>query len=159
MKRDIIISQQLYGSRGEVSKINQKYQNLLEDYLELQKDHVSRKKKLQTAKEKREILLDELRFLRHRHQYLSKLQFAKDGSELAPHKNAYICNAPVRKLINYTVNEPGIDQEGRSKKELVLKTAKVQKKPKNFLKNSNKRKISWQDKFPEEGRGRGNNER
>ncbi|KAI4316410.1 hypothetical protein L6164_024391 [Bauhinia variegata] len=154
MKRGSVNSLQFYGSRGEVSTINQKYQSLLEDYLELQKDHVSNKKKLQTSKEKREILLDELRFLRHRHQYLSKLQFSKDESKLAAHQNSYTRNAPIGKQINYIVNEPYIDQQGRSKEELVLNTAKVQKKRKNCLKNDNKgvkRKISWQDKVALKG--------
>ncbi|KAM7459582.1 hypothetical protein LguiA_036576 [Lonicera macranthoides] len=60
-----------------------KHQTLLQEYLELQKEFVSKKRKLQTAKQNRDNLMAEIRFLRGRRKYLLKIQ----SPELEPVKN------------------------------------------------------------------------
>lgn len=59
------------------AKMQSKYQNLLQDYLELQKEFVSKKKKFKSAIEKRDTLLAEVRFLRRRRKHLLKTKSVK----------------------------------------------------------------------------------
>lgn len=54
-----------------------KYQILLEDYLKLQKDFVSKKRRLQQKKQDRLTLMAEVRFLRRRHEELTMLESQK----------------------------------------------------------------------------------
>ncbi|XP_075508380.1 uncharacterized protein LOC142545223 isoform X2 [Primulina tabacum] len=68
MKRDFSVSagvdQSLGVDDGAMAKV--KYQTLVGEFLELQKDFVSRKRKLHAAKQKRDTILAEVRFLRRR---------------------------------------------------------------------------------------------
>ncbi|GMH08003.1 hypothetical protein Nepgr_009843 [Nepenthes gracilis] len=59
---------------GDKYRIRPSHQALMQDYLVLQKEFVSRKRKLQEAKKMKEILLDEIRFLRRRHELFMKNQ-------------------------------------------------------------------------------------
>ncbi|CAL0333073.1 unnamed protein product [Lupinus luteus] len=128
MKRGSLNSPQFPGSLHN-SKITLKYNALLEDYLDLQKEYVSKKKKIEAEKQKREVLLDEVRFLRQRHLYLTKSQCAKVEPELGPHQNADTNDLPVRKERNHFVKKSNIVQESnRSVKEHVWKTASIEKK-------------------------------
>lgn len=62
------------------ARMQSKYQNLLQDYLELQKEFVGKKKKLKSTTGKRNTLLAEVSFLRRRHKQLLK---AKSVTPLA----------------------------------------------------------------------------
>ncbi|XP_019447589.1 PREDICTED: uncharacterized protein LOC109350750 isoform X2 [Lupinus angustifolius] len=104
MKRGSLNSSQFHTSLRN-SKIALKYNALLEDYLDLQKEYVSKKKKIEAEKQKREVLLDEVRFLRQRHLYLMKSQCAKVEPELGPHQNADTNHLPVRKERNHFVKK------------------------------------------------------
>lgn len=55
------------------------YQTRLSEYLELQKEYVSRKRKLQAAKGKKEKILAQVRFLRQKRKYLLKSQTPNIG--------------------------------------------------------------------------------
>lgn len=96
-------------------------------------EYVKKKKKLQVEKQKREILLDEVRyetfvvrshcyyvflywmilwpllsdfrFLRQRHKYLTKLQFAKVEPEHGPCQNIDTHDVSIRKESNHIANE------------------------------------------------------
>ncbi|XAR69979.1 hypothetical protein NMG60_11001777 [Bertholletia excelsa] len=61
-----------------------KHQTLLQEYLQLQKEFVSRKRQLQTAKQKRDDLFAQVRFLRRRHRHLLKNQYLKLEHEKDP---------------------------------------------------------------------------
>ncbi|XP_022132126.1 uncharacterized protein LOC111005070 [Momordica charantia] len=64
----------------EESEARRKYQILLQDFLEVQKDFVSKKRKLQVLRQRKETLGAEVRFLRQRLEYLQKLQNRKHDS-------------------------------------------------------------------------------
>ncbi|OAY27497.1 hypothetical protein MANES_16G130300v8 [Manihot esculenta] len=77
-----------------------KQQNLLQDFLGLQKDFVSKKRKLQMTKQKRDILLAEVRFLRQRHKYLMAMQWhnLQQAQEPIPPQNSSMQTEDVGKL-------------------------------------------------------------
>ncbi|KAK7320652.1 hypothetical protein VNO77_30319 [Canavalia gladiata] len=147
MKRNSVNSRQPYGPL-EDAKLTFRYYSRLEDYLELQKEYVSKKKKLRVEKQKREILLNEVRFLRHRRRYLTKSQLAKVESELGPLQSEDINYVSIEKERNCIANETSIQQESNGKEELEGKTLSIEK-PMNFSTNekeSRKKKVSWNDK-------------
>ncbi|KAG8656803.1 uncharacterized protein LOC110612406 isoform X1 [Manihot esculenta] len=109
----------------EEDKFKLKHQSLLQDFLEFQKEFVSKKKKLQMTKQKRDILSTEIRFLRQRYRYLMamkshNLQLQQDP---APPENSSMQSEDIRKLLS------------------------TKKKPKHGIINgkSVEKKISWQD--------------
>lgn len=65
----------------EESQVKLKQKNLLNELLELQKDFVSKKRKLQAAKLRKENILGEILFLKRRHRYLLKSQSSNVDSE------------------------------------------------------------------------------
>ncbi|KAF5456828.1 hypothetical protein F2P56_026264 [Juglans regia] len=91
MKR--VVSMDPYQSRpiNEEARVNLKYQILLQEYLELQKEFISKKRRLQNATVNRETLLAEVRFLRKKHKYLLKVQSPKGEQEFVQRKNSDIC--------------------------------------------------------------------
>ncbi|KAL9442869.1 hypothetical protein AB3S75_016266 [Citrus x aurantiifolia] len=140
-----------------------KQQRLLEDYLEVQKEFVCKKKKLQIAKQKREILLAEVRFLRRRHKHL-KMQseelevkqglVANSSTQsrmLANNENHGVNEVSVNNLPPVLVAHPILGGEGwnrERKEEVVLESTRVKKKRKTHTiteKRVGKKKISWQD--------------
>lgn len=148
---------------NEEAKAKLKYQNLLQDYLELQKEFVSKKRKLQTAELNRENLLSEVRFLRQRRKYLLKLQSPKGEPEFIQHYSDACGQLPANER-NYNVNEallkhgsPMLDmkpisndeeQDLNRKEDIVCEPLRVEKKPKNCLINDKiveNKKISLQD--------------
>ncbi|KAK4277252.1 hypothetical protein QN277_015273 [Acacia crassicarpa] len=138
MKRGSVNSHQFYGSFDD-RKVKHKYHCLSEDFLELQKEFVSKKKKLQTQEQKRDMLVEEVRFLRQRYNYLTKSQFSKVESELFVNQNV-----PIRRDLNHVINK-----EGTGREVLTWMKPCMKKKLNNGLPNDNesrKRKISWQDK-------------
>ncbi|CAI9761001.1 unnamed protein product [Fraxinus pennsylvanica] len=58
-----------------------KHQSLLQDYEELQKESNGMRNKLQNAKQRRQILAAEVRFLRKRHKYLLETKFLNSSLE------------------------------------------------------------------------------
>lgn len=150
---------------GEEASAKLKQQRLLEDYLEVQKEFVSKKKKLQIAKQKREILLAEVRFLRRRHEHL-KLRSEKleVNQGLVARENSSAQSRMLANNVNHGVNEvssnklPPVlvahpilgdeDWDRERKEEVVLESLRVEKKRKNHTiteKRVGKKKISWQD--------------
>ncbi|KAB5553420.1 hypothetical protein DKX38_010731 [Salix brachista] len=77
--------QSQFVDEGAIDRV--KYQNLLEDFLALQKDFVSKKRKLRAVEQKREILLAEVRFLRQRHEFFMKMQSDSLEQSLVPEKD------------------------------------------------------------------------
>ncbi|XP_052190378.1 uncharacterized protein LOC127800027 isoform X2 [Diospyros lotus] len=73
MKRSFV---GLHHSRAvdEEARTRLKHQTLLEEYLQLQKEFVSMKRKLKTVMKRRDTLVAEVRFLARRRQYLLKTQ-------------------------------------------------------------------------------------
>ncbi|KAJ4707767.1 Ribosomal RNA small subunit methyltransferase G [Melia azedarach] len=165
MKRVAVNSKQSHLVEEEASA-RFKQQRLLEDYLEVQKEFVSRKKKLQTAKQKRDILLAEVSFLRRRHKYL-KMQSqeleAKQGlvgplnssaerKLLVKNGDSSASTASLKKPSPALVSNPILADEdwSRERKEPVVSDpSRLEKKCKNGVINekrvAKKKKISWQD--------------
>ncbi|XP_019167979.1 PREDICTED: uncharacterized protein LOC109163674 [Ipomoea nil] len=56
------------------TKADFKHRTLLDEFLELQKEFVAKKRKMKTAKQRRDMLMGEILFLRRRHRYLLKRQ-------------------------------------------------------------------------------------
>ncbi|XP_022729399.1 uncharacterized protein LOC111284754 [Durio zibethinus] len=163
MKRASLNSHRQYNnSVDEEARARLKHQNLLQEFLELQKEFVSKKKKLQTVNQKRETLLAEVRFLRKRYSYLSmiKSQEYELQQDCVQSQNPYLQSKMAK---NYGINEalerrlcslPDLDpnlaheeEGGRGQVDFQAPLRK-EKKPKNCLLNGNrvgKKKISWQD--------------
>ncbi|KAL8063570.1 hypothetical protein ABFX02_01G035300 [Erythranthe guttata] len=115
-----------------------KYQTLLTEYLELQKAFVSSKRKLQAAKQKRETVLSEVRFLRRKRKHLSKIR-NHSTSETAPENfDQVVVSCSSSKNEEAQGNKP-VNEE---------KNIRLTKKPKSRVvhdKGTGKRKISWPD--------------
>ncbi|KAH7523957.1 hypothetical protein FEM48_Zijuj06G0067100 [Ziziphus jujuba var. spinosa] len=148
----------------EDARVKLRHQSLLQDYLELQKEFVSKKKKVQTTMQKRETLLAEVRFLRRRHKYLLKQQHPKIKTDDVQQHNSDVQLKLSAKQRKYNVTEgvqsnpstvldmkqiwSHVENEGGKKQNHVREQVRVQKKPKNCLinnKKAEKQKISVQD--------------
>ncbi|XP_022750334.1 uncharacterized protein LOC111299419 isoform X2 [Durio zibethinus] len=161
MKRSSLNSHRQYNSVDEEARARLKHQNLLQEFLELQKEFVSKKKKMQTVNQKRETLLAEVRFLRQRYSYLSMIksqEYERQQDSVQP-QNPYLQSKIAK---NYGINEaverrpsslPDLDPNvhekrgGRSQVDVQAPLRK-EKKPKNCVINGKrvgKKKISWQD--------------
>ncbi|CAA2975244.1 Hypothetical predicted protein [Olea europaea subsp. europaea] len=70
------------GGVYEDTRARLKHQSLLQDYQELQKENHGMRNKLQTAKQMKQILAAEVRFLRKRHSYLLETKFLNSPKEL-----------------------------------------------------------------------------
>ncbi|MCD7459907.1 hypothetical protein HAX54_042288 [Datura stramonium] len=81
MKRSIEGFNGINFADEEESKAKLKQKNLLNELLELQKDFVSKKRKLQAAKLRRDEILGEILFLKQRLKYLMKIQSFNADSE------------------------------------------------------------------------------
>ncbi|KAJ0090775.1 hypothetical protein Patl1_12594 [Pistacia atlantica] len=142
-----------------------KQQRLLQEYLEVQKEFVSKKKKLKIAKQKREILLAEVRFLRQRHNHLKKqspeleteenpvgpLNSHSQSKLLAENRSFGVSENVVKNsppILNLNQNLGDEDCYRGRKEEVVLDPLRVEEKRKNWMINEKrigKKKISWQD--------------
>ncbi|XVF35685.1 hypothetical protein REPUB_Repub18cG0167500 [Reevesia pubescens] len=163
MKRASLNSHRQYNSFvDEEARARLKHQTLLQEFLELQKEFVSKKKKLQTVDQKRETLLAEVRFLRQRYSYLSMIKSQEYGlqQDSVQSQNLYVQSKMAK---NYGINEPVgrspcslpdldpnvVQEEGGGKNQVdVQAPSRKEKKPKNGLikgKRVGKKKISWQD--------------
>ncbi|KAL4285516.1 hypothetical protein GQ457_16G000410 [Hibiscus cannabinus] len=141
-----------------------KHQTLLQEFLDLQKEFVSKKKKLQAKNQRRDVLLAEVRFLRQRYNYLSVIKSQEYGrqqhsvqsqnphlqSKMVKPKSLVINEAGERRpspLPDIDLNVVHEEGSGRNKGDVHGPLIK-EKKPKNRLVNGKrvgKKKISWQD--------------
>ncbi|KAL1315308.1 uncharacterized protein [Arachis hypogaea] len=150
MKRAAVNSSQFCGSVKN-SKLSNKYNGLLEDYLEIQKEYVSKKRKLKVEKQKRDILLEEVRFLRRRHRHLTKLHSAKVEQDHGPSADVNIHDVPVRTKESVAQHEINRRENVNEKKKLVSKAPRIIEKPPKKVKfieeKSGKEKILWPDEL------------
>ncbi|XP_009796790.1 uncharacterized protein LOC107802915 isoform X1 [Nicotiana tabacum] len=97
MKRSIEGFNQL-NAVDEEAKAKLKQKHLLNEFLELQKEFVSKKRKLQAAKQRRDIILGEILFLKQRRRYLLKSQSSHVDSERdIPHMKNFDTESEVPK--------------------------------------------------------------
>ncbi|KAK8976274.1 hypothetical protein V6N11_007762 [Hibiscus sabdariffa] len=156
MKRASLVDQE--------TRARLKHQTLLQEFLDLQKEFVSKKKKLQAKNQRRDTLLAEVRFLRQRYSYLSmiKSQEYERQQHSVQSQNPHLQSIMVKPK-SLIINEAGerrpsplpdidlnvIHEEGSGKnKGDVHGPLLKEKKLKNRLINGKrvgKKKISWQD--------------
>ncbi|KAK4435751.1 hypothetical protein Salat_0738600 [Sesamum alatum] len=162
MKRASFVLSQSHVS-GDEAKAKLKYQTLLKEYLELQKEFVSRKRKLQAAKQKKETILAEVRFLRRRRKCLLKTQ-SPNVDEVPLHlPNADVesnalqgkgthstSEASPEKFDQHLLPNSSVKKEkGKVNEQVHEGEARFTIKLKNHLvheKGVGKRKISWPDR-------------
>ncbi|GMG99303.1 hypothetical protein Nepgr_001143 [Nepenthes gracilis] len=144
-----------------------KHQTPLPDYLGLQKEIVSKKRKLHEAKQRKAILLAEIRFLRQRRKFLLKGPSQRMNREqvfVLPQKQVAECKAHVKERYcgsnakalenqNPTMETPlksGHAEKSNSKEAVGMEPFGVVSKIKNLLKRGNKvdkRNVAWQDQL------------
>ncbi|KAL0330198.1 UNVERIFIED_CONTAM: hypothetical protein Sradi_5006500 [Sesamum radiatum] len=155
MKRASFVLSQSHVT-GDEAKAKLKYQTLLKEHLELQKEFVSRKRKLQAAKQKKETILAEVRW---RRKCLSRTQssnidevplhlpnadvesngFQGKGTHCTPEASPEKFDKNL--LLNSSVKmEKGKVNEGEARFTIKLKNHLVHDK------GVGKRKISWPDR-------------
>ncbi|KAK9682888.1 hypothetical protein RND81_10G104300 [Saponaria officinalis] len=150
------------------SKIREKHQGVLQEYLVLQKECVLKKRKLKEAKERKTILLDEISFLKHRRNLLLKKQLQKSEQqhEITQSLNTDSKNVESsRRYMNGSVGAststsgqafknhrppviPMRNSVNGGKEVAAFAPLYPGKKTKNSVSNGKrayKRKISWQD--------------
>ncbi|KAA8525577.1 hypothetical protein F0562_007432 [Nyssa sinensis] len=150
----------------EEARAKLKHQTLLQEFLELQKEFVAKKRKLQAEKKNRETLFAEVRFLRQRRRYLLKikapaLEVEKDYVQL---QNSAIKRKVLERGRDWSDGEVALgnpypvlasslnlrdEEEGGGREELVRGPLRIEKH-KNYLideKKLGKKKISWQDQL------------
>ncbi|XP_059658250.1 uncharacterized protein LOC132304536 isoform X2 [Cornus florida] len=122
-----------------------KYQTLLQEYLELQKEFVSKKRKFQATKQKKDTLLGEIRFLRRRRKYLLRIRSSKLGVE----KNVQPQESDMERKMLERRGPPS--RRTRTVTEPVTEPLRVEKKHKNSLiddkRRLDKKEMSWQDQM------------
>ncbi|XP_073131935.1 uncharacterized protein [Henckelia pumila] len=117
MKRDSVsvgFDQSLGVDNGAVAKL--KYQTLVGEFLELQKDFVSRKRKLHAAKQKRDGISSEVRFLRRRRNDLLQNQAFNAEADPIDLSNSYIKSKALKGGINFD----GLDAMPQSSNRFLL---------------------------------------
>uniref|UniRef100_A0A7C8Z892 Uncharacterized protein n=1 Tax=Opuntia streptacantha TaxID=393608 RepID=A0A7C8Z892_OPUST len=159
------------GSVDEEAKLGDKHQVLLQEYLVLQKECISKKRKLKEAKERKEALLGEIRFLRHRCSFLIKIQSQNAEQQLiaaqSQKTDAKYDVEPSGQSSNayeYTFKDPTFQNSQLIRgsmwnsssvgKEVSFPSLRTGNKPKDLFTNSKraeKRKISWQDQVALKG--------
>ncbi|XP_004291967.1 PREDICTED: uncharacterized protein LOC101300978 [Fragaria vesca subsp. vesca] len=144
---------QAHPAVDDQAKLQLRHQTLLQDHLHLQKEVVTKKKKLQAAKQKRDILLAEIRFLRRRQRHLLKLKSAETEPQVVQHETS---NTKLKKFSRKRNNDASeavpskhsqvvVKEEGE---QLVWEPLRVEKKSRTRLINDKrigKRKIDVQD--------------
>ncbi|CAL5421782.1 unnamed protein product [Camellia sinensis] len=174
MKRAFVNLHQSHAVDGE-ARAKLQHHTLLQEYLQLQKEFVLKKRKLQTTKQKRDTLLAEVRFLRRRRRYLLKIQSPKLKlkEDLVQPQNSDMPRKILGKRKNlrkkmdcsvnaaamgspYTVLVPNSDtrieeEEGKEREQIGKHPLRLGKKSRKLLtddKRVGKKKISWQDQMP-----------
>ncbi|KAE8732551.1 putative Pentatricopeptide repeat-containing protein [Hibiscus syriacus] len=164
MKRDSRNSRRQYNNNSvdEEAMSRRKHQNLLQEFLDLQKEFVSKKNKLEMVNQMQGTLLNEVRFLRQRYNYLSmiKSQEYELQQDFVQSQYPYLQSKMAKKHgVNESIerrpsffpdscpNVVHVEEGGRSHVDVQAALRKG-KKPKKRLINGKrvgKRKISWQD--------------
>ncbi|CAA3019782.1 Hypothetical predicted protein [Olea europaea subsp. europaea] len=141
---------------NDEAKAKLKYQTLANEFLELQKEFVSKKRKLKAAKQKRDTFFAEVRFLRQRQKYLYRIKHSNKGEDLLrlPNSDEEINIAEGERNLSAYEAAPG---KSNSKTEEVGGQNQVLEKERRFasrLKNGlihgkavDERKISRHDQF------------
>ncbi|XP_028792702.1 uncharacterized protein LOC114754478 [Neltuma alba] len=83
MKRGLVFN----FHQSNASRRDPKFNSLLQDYLDLQKENVRKKRKIRSARRKIETLVHEVRFLRQRYEYLIYSRSSKVGEEMVVNEN------------------------------------------------------------------------
>ncbi|KAL9233930.1 hypothetical protein vseg_008862 [Gypsophila vaccaria] len=155
---------------GDDSKLKEKHQGLLHEYLVLQKDCVLKKRKLKEANERKMTLLDEIRFLKHRRNILLKKRSPKSKQQQETMQSlktdAKFKVESSRRFLNGSFDAststsgqafqhhrppviPTHNSFNGGKEEVAFAPLYLEKKmTKNLVTNgkrADKRKISWQD--------------
>ncbi|GER30633.1 ATP synthase subunit beta [Striga asiatica] len=128
------------------SKDKLKYQSILKEHLELQKEIVAKKRKLLSAKQKRSTILAEVRFLRQRLKNFSNIHVPESDTQ----SNA------LHGERNHHSFEIALESHSNEKNKEAEETVRVHKdsvefakRPKNPLyadRGTGKRKTVWPDK-------------
>uniref|UniRef100_A0A7N0TB17 Uncharacterized protein n=1 Tax=Kalanchoe fedtschenkoi TaxID=63787 RepID=A0A7N0TB17_KALFE len=158
------------GTRGDLEAMAKvrRYQNLLQEYVELEKEFMTKKKGYESLKMKKTTLMAEVRFLRRRHQQLLRIQAANKELDDFRRQSSIATHAPESTEV--PASEPligktyltmdlhpilaGVLEEGRSLQALPESSLPLppNKKPKTCsIKEkgmTKKKKISWQDQEP-----------
>ncbi|XP_057510067.1 uncharacterized protein LOC130792558 [Actinidia eriantha] len=152
MKRAFV---DLHQSRAADEQIRAKlkHQTLLEEYLQLQKEFVSKKRKLQATKQKRENLFAEIRFLRRRRRYLLEIPSPKHDLEegYVQPRDSDMPRKMLEKKRNHSVTGASLVSNPDKREQISEKPLRKEKKFKNQSINERrlgKKKISWQDDLP-----------
>ncbi|KAG6387905.1 hypothetical protein SASPL_153100 [Salvia splendens] len=147
MKRASVNFDQSHSASDE-AKDKLKYQTLLREYLDLQKVFVSKKRKLQAAKQKREVVFAEVRFLRRKHKYLLKRQAPntdKETNALQGGGNP-IPSTIDQPLLSNSLRRDGKAQEGKGHVyQEDVRCKKRKKNPSTQDKAEGEQKICWPD--------------
>ncbi|MBA0846282.1 hypothetical protein Goarm_023240 [Gossypium armourianum] len=156
MKRASRNRQYNNNSVDEEARARLKHQSLLQEFLELQKEFVSKKKKLETVNQMRGCLLNEVRY-----SYLSMVKSREYGlqKDSVQSQNSYLQTKMVKNFgINVSVERrlnslPDLDpnvvhEEGSGRSQVdVQAVSRKGKKSQNRLMNGKrvgKKKLSWQ---------------
>lgn len=148
----------------EEAKAKLKHQRLANEFLELQKEFVLKKRKLKAAKQKRDTFFSEVRFLRRRQKYLYKIKHSNKGKDLLlfpnsdeeidvseGERNLSVYEAAPGKSDSVLVSNSHMKSEEDGGQHQVLeRELRFANEPKNGLlrgKAVEKRKISRHDQF------------
>lgn len=153
MKRASVIFQEF--NVGDEAKL--KHQTLSREYLELQKDFVSKKRKLRTAMQKRDNLVAIVKFLRQKRRYLLNCQpmATELESNLVDSQNVDRERSILAEDSKHTTKETSVGCEGKEErkgleKHEVREVTRAQKIPRKYViddKRLGKKKISWRDQL------------
>lgn len=157
MKRASVNLQECNGVDEEANRARLKHQALLREYLQLQKEFVSKKRKFQTAEQKRDNLVAIVKFLRRKRRYLLNCQHtpAELGSDLVDLQNVDTERAMLEEERKHATSETAVRYEealgGRGLGEQVVREAsRTEKMPRKYFidaKGLGKKKISWRDQL------------
>ncbi|XP_074280457.1 uncharacterized protein LOC141605537 [Silene latifolia] len=162
-------SRRLSCAVDDEAKLKEKHQVLLQDYFVLQKECVLKKRKLKETTERKQTLLDEIRFLKRRRNLLMKKQSRKSEQQQEI-VQSHIASAKYntesnRRYMNGSASTSTSGQAFQShrppivpprnlvsgvKEDGAFAPLKLGKKVKNLITNgkrAGKRKISWQDQL------------
>lgn len=149
--------QEFNGVDEEANQARLKHQALLREYLQLQKEFVSKKRKLQTAKQKRDNLVTIVKFLRRKRRNLLNCQrmATELGSNLVDSQNVDAERAMHEEEGKHATSETAVRyEEGMGGcglgEQVVREASRTEKIPRKYFiddKGLGKKKISWHDQL------------
>ncbi|CAI0376606.1 unnamed protein product [Linum tenue] len=119
----------------EEARFRERQKVLFQEFLNLQKEFASKQKKLETAKQRRQTLMDEVRFLRQRHTHLLTMQSdeqEQQGGLLSPPLRIR-ANVGGEPLITEAVNRMPLNGSISSKRGQKKKKKKPKTERNDFL--------------------------